>query len=208
MLVELDPTVNPSVPEKPSAAVLDVWGELKLSCAWASWETETEYEPACAPLVVDATTAELDDDAAYDAYCVGSASALAADCSEDISEENWVMVWEALVMFDASFSMFVSGVVWIATSWLMIELSSIPDPSPRLERLIDEVMEEVFDMGAPGKNFPHEDARPSCLEERRGFSWRLAAYWPRIRLSASCGVWFACDRTDSPACASTCCCAS
>jgi hypothetical protein len=102
MLPELDPMETPRVPERPRAAVLDDWGELKLSCACASCETETLYEPAWAEPVVEATTAELDDEAAYEAYCVGSARDAAADWSDDMREENCWMVCEALEIFVCS----------------------------------------------------------------------------------------------------------
>jgi hypothetical protein len=111
MLWELDPIVMPRVPENPRAAVLDDCGELKLSCACASCETDTLYEPAWAELVVEPTTAELDDEAVYEAYCVGSASAVAADWRVDMREENCVMVCEALEMLVCSVCRFVSGMV-------------------------------------------------------------------------------------------------
>jgi hypothetical protein len=41
----------------------------------------------------------------------------------------------------------------------MIELSSIPDPSPRLERLMEEVM-DAFDMEAPSVSADRRRLRP------------------------------------------------
>src|SRR5580704_9410276 len=63
-------------------------------------------------------------------------------------------------MFDCSVWSCVSGICWIATSWLMMELSLIPDPSPRLERLIEDVMDEL-DIRDPSRASDSLLARPS-----------------------------------------------
>jgi hypothetical protein len=47
----------------------------------------------------------------YEAYCVGSARAFAADWSEDMRDENCVIVCDALVMFVCDVCRFVRGIV-------------------------------------------------------------------------------------------------